>query len=55
MKSIALERLFSGYSFLTAAKRVTSSKGFDSKTGMKTNTRNAWSNYLVAPPLLSRL
>jgi len=31
MKSVALERLFSGYSFLAAAKKVTGSKGFESK------------------------
>jgi hypothetical protein len=35
MKSIALERLFSGYSFLAAAKRVTGSKGFESKTARR--------------------
>jgi hypothetical protein len=31
MKSIALERRFSGYSFFTEEKRVTGLKGFESK------------------------
>jgi len=35
IKSIALEQLFSGYSFLAAAKRVTGSKGFESKTARR--------------------
>jgi hypothetical protein len=39
MKSIALERLFSGFFFLAAAKRVTGSKGFESKTGKEASKR----------------
>jgi hypothetical protein len=39
MKSIALERLFSGDFFLAAAKKVTGLKGFKSKTGMEASKR----------------
>jgi hypothetical protein len=35
MKSIALERRFSGYSFFAIEKRVTGSKGFESKLARK--------------------
>ncbi|WP_039990326.1 hypothetical protein [Paraglaciecola arctica] len=41
MKSFALERRFSGYSFFAAEKRVTGSKGFESKTGMDASKRSA--------------
>jgi hypothetical protein len=39
MKSIAIERRFSGYSFLAVEKRVTGSKGFGSKTGKEASKR----------------
>jgi hypothetical protein len=41
MKSIVLERRFSGYSFFAAEKRLTGSKGFESKTGKDTSKRSA--------------
>jgi hypothetical protein len=39
MKSVALERHFSGYSFFAVEKRVTGSKGFESKTGKEASKR----------------
>ena len=39
MKSIALERHFSVYSFFAVEKRVTGSKGFESKTGKEASKR----------------
>jgi hypothetical protein len=39
MKSIALERRFSGYSFFAVEKRVTGSKGFESKTDKDVSKR----------------
>ena len=49
MKSIALERHFSGYSFFAVEKRVTGSKGLESKTGKEASKRqrmHLWQSHL---------